>query len=70
MTLAKAITARALADTLEEITGAPVAPMFWAATDDADFDEAAAVSVALDDGAHELRLERRAPAGTPSRARR
>jgi uncharacterized protein YllA (UPF0747 family) len=65
MTLAKAITARALADTLEEVTGAPVAPVFWAATDDADFDEAAVVSVSLDDGAHELRLERRAPAGTP-----
>jgi len=65
MTLAKAITARALADALEEVTGIPVAPLFWAATDDADFDEAAAVSVALDDGAHELRLESRAPAGTP-----
>lgn len=65
MILAKAITARALADTLEEITGMPVAPVFWAATDDADFDEAAVVSVALDDGAHELRLEGRAPAGTP-----
>jgi uncharacterized protein YllA (UPF0747 family) len=65
MTLAKAITARALADSLEEITGTPVAPVFWAATDDADFDEAAVVSVALEDGAHELRLESRAPAGTP-----
>jgi len=65
MTLAKAITARALADTLEETTGRPVAPVFWAATDDADFDEAAVVSVALDDGAHELRLDSRAPAGTP-----
>ena len=65
MTLAKAITARALADTLEEITGTPVAPVFWAATDDADFDEAARVFVSLEDGAHELRLETRAPAGTP-----
>jgi uncharacterized protein YllA (UPF0747 family) len=65
MTLAKAITARALADTIEEMTGTPIAPVFWAATDDADFDEAAAVSIALDDGAHELRLESRAPAGTP-----
>jgi uncharacterized protein YllA (UPF0747 family) len=65
MTLAKAITARALADTLEEMTGMPVAPVFWAATDDADFDEAAVVSISLDDGAHELRLESRAPAGTP-----
>lgn len=65
MTLAKAITARALADTLEEVAGTPVAPVFWAATDDADFDEAAGVFVSLEDGAHELRLESRAPAGTP-----
>ena len=65
MTFVKALTARALADTLSELLDIPVAPVFWAATDDADFDEAAVVSVSLDDGAHELRLERRAPAGTP-----
>jgi uncharacterized protein YllA (UPF0747 family) len=65
MTLVKAITARALADALETTLGVPVAPLFWAATDDADFHEAAAVSVALDGGARELRLEARAPAGTP-----
>jgi bacillithiol biosynthesis cysteine-adding enzyme BshC len=65
MTLVKAITARALADALATTTGVPVAPLFWAATDDADFHEAAAVSVALDGGARELRLEPRAPAGTP-----
>ena len=65
MTLVKAITARALADALEQATGAPVAPVFWAATDDADFDEASVVSVALDGGAKELRLTQRSPAGTP-----
>src|SRR6478609_4626983 len=65
MTLAKALTARALADTLQETTGLPVAPVFWAATDDADFDETATVSVALDGGARALKLEPRAPAGTP-----
>ncbi len=65
MTLVKAISARALADALQERTGLPVAPVFWAATDDADFDEAAVVSVALDGGPAELRLEQRAPAGTP-----
>jgi bacillithiol biosynthesis cysteine-adding enzyme BshC len=65
MTLVKAISARALADILHERTGMPVAPLFWAATDDADFDEAAGVSVALEGGAKELRLEQRAPAGTP-----
>lgn len=65
MTFAKALTARALADVLQETLGIPVAPVFWAATDDADFDEAARVSVALDGGARELMLEDRAPAGTP-----
>src|SRR3954471_22201243 len=65
MTLAKAITARALADTLQEATGLPVAPVFWAATDDADFDETATVSLALEGGARALKLSQGAPAGTP-----
>ncbi len=65
MTLAKALSARALADVLQETLSIPVAPLFWAATDDADFDEAARVSVALDGGARELMLEQRAPSGTP-----
>ncbi|HEY4215906.1 MAG TPA: bacillithiol biosynthesis BshC [Gemmatimonadaceae bacterium] len=65
MSLVKAISARAIADTLEEMLDIPVAPVFWAATDDADFDEAAVVSVALDGGARELCIEARAPAGTP-----
>jgi uncharacterized protein YllA (UPF0747 family) len=65
MSLVKAISARALADTLQDLLGIPVAPVFWAATDDADFDEAAVVSVALDGGARELALEPTAPAGTP-----
>jgi bacillithiol biosynthesis cysteine-adding enzyme BshC len=65
MTLVKAISARALADVLAERTGLPVAPLFWSATDDADFDEAAVVSVAVDGGVKEIRLEQRAPTGTP-----
>jgi bacillithiol biosynthesis cysteine-adding enzyme BshC len=65
MTLIKAISARALADAIQDATGIPAAPLFWAATDDADFEEAAVVSVPLDGGARELRLEQRAPAGTP-----
>jgi len=65
MTLVKAISARALADVVAERTGVPVAPLFWAATDDADFEEAAGVSVAVEGGVKELRLEQRAPAGTP-----
>jgi bacillithiol biosynthesis cysteine-adding enzyme BshC len=66
MTLAKALTARALADVLEQTTGLPVAPVFWAATDDADFAETASVSLALDGGARALMLEQRTPAGVPS----
>ncbi|HVX38981.1 MAG TPA: bacillithiol biosynthesis BshC [Gemmatimonadaceae bacterium] len=65
MTFVKALTARALADELQAMLGIPVAPVFWAATDDADFDEASVVSVALEGGAVELRLDPRAPAGTP-----
>ena len=65
MTLVKALSARALADALQETTGLPVAPIFWAATDDADFDEAAVVWVSLDGGARELRLQHRAAIGTP-----
>ncbi len=65
MTLAKAITARAIADVLRDATGIPVAPVFWAATDDADFAETAGVWVATDDGADELRLTHKPPVGTP-----
>lgn len=36
----KAISALALADRLEREIGIPCAPLFWAATDDADFEEA------------------------------
>lgn len=65
MSFNKALAARALADVLQETTGIPVAPVFWAATDDADFDEASVIDVALDGGERELRLSRRPPAGTP-----
>ncbi|MEP7345853.1 MAG: bacillithiol biosynthesis BshC, partial [Gemmatimonadaceae bacterium] len=39
-TWSKALTIRALADQIENDTGIPVAPIFWAATDDSDFAEA------------------------------
>jgi len=65
MTFVKALSARALADELESVTGLPVAPVFWSATDDADFEEAAVVSVLLDGGARQLTLEQHAAAGTP-----
>jgi len=40
-TLVKALSALALADRIEGLTGVPTAPIFWAATDDADFAEGA-----------------------------
>ncbi|WP_284351645.1 bacillithiol biosynthesis protein BshC [Roseisolibacter agri] len=67
-TLSKAISARALADALEERTGLPVAPVFWAATDDADFEEARGTVVALDGAVRTLRLEAEPIEGTPMSA--
>jgi uncharacterized protein YllA (UPF0747 family) len=65
-TIAKALTALALSDAIEERTGVPAAPLFWAATDDADFLEASVAHLA--DGAgglRELRLASEPAAGTP-----
>lgn len=45
-TLLKAFSALALADRIERETGIPAAPVFWAATDDADFAEASWTAVA------------------------
>ena len=42
-TWSKALSALALADALERATGIPTAPVFWAATYDADFAESAPV---------------------------
>lgn len=64
-TIAKALTALALADTIEERTGVPAAPLFWAATDDADFLEASVAHAADGEGLRELRLAAKPPAGTP-----
>ncbi|MBI2796361.1 MAG: bacillithiol biosynthesis BshC [Gemmatimonadetes bacterium] len=49
-TLHKALTARALAAAIEDACGIPAAPLFWAATDDADIDEARRAAVAGPDG--------------------
>ncbi|MFL5574427.1 MAG: bacillithiol biosynthesis BshC [Gemmatimonadaceae bacterium] len=67
-TWSKALAARALADELERATGVPVAPVFWAATDDADFAEASVTSVAVPGGAEELRIAPTAPEATPMSA--
>lgn len=49
-TLAKAISALALADELERATGIPTAPVFWAATDDTDFAEGARIALPVASG--------------------
>ena len=67
-TLAKALTAIRLADTLERELGVPTAPVFWGATDDADFLEASVTHVADADGLRELRIANAPPAGTPMSA--
>ena len=64
-TLAKAFTALGLADALEQQLGIATAPVFWAATDDADFLEASITHVADADGLHELTLTNKPLAGTP-----
>jgi bacillithiol biosynthesis cysteine-adding enzyme BshC len=57
-TLHKALTALALADALERDAGVPVAPVFWAATDDSDFAEANHVGVVAGGRYVELRNAR------------
>jgi bacillithiol biosynthesis cysteine-adding enzyme BshC len=52
----KALSALALADAVEEATGIPTAPVFWAATDDTDFAEAAWTAVPMPGGAERLEL--------------
>jgi bacillithiol synthase len=64
-TIVKAISAITLADELQTLSGVPVAPVFWAATDDADFLEASRTWVADADGLTELALPASPPAGTP-----
>lgn len=64
-TWSKAMSALALADELEARTGIPTAAVFWAATDDADFVEAASTVVARVGGLEELRATLAPPSGTP-----
>lgn len=55
-TWSKAIGALAFADALEAATGIAVAPLFWAATDDADFLEASWTMVSMSGGAVRLSM--------------
>lgn len=63
----KALSALALADELERLCGVPVAAIFWAATDDSDFLEAASTHIATAGGVHTLTLSSVAPADMPLR---
>jgi bacillithiol synthase len=64
-TWCKALSALALADEIEAATGIPAAPVFWAATDDADFAEASWTAVAVQGGAEKLFVPAGAPVGRP-----
>ena len=63
-TWSKALSALALADAVERLTSVPAAPLFWAATDDADFAEASVTHVALPGGVETLHGPQLAPEGT------
>ncbi len=67
-TLSKALSALAFADSLQEVTDVPVAPVFWAATDDTDFREASSTIVSVPGGAQLLRFDHAAPLGLPMAA--
>lgn len=68
LTWVKALSAIALADEMERTTGVPAAPLFWSATDDADFEEARGTWLALPGGAARVAIEEAPPAGTPMSA--
>lgn len=55
-TWVKAVSALALADELERVTGCPAAALFWAATDDTDYAEAAETWIATAEGGERLAL--------------
>ncbi len=55
-TIVKALSALSMADRLEALTGIPAAPVFWAATDDADFAEGATTWIPSAGSLRDLRL--------------
>ena len=59
----KALSAVAFADALEKETGLPVAPVYWAATDDADYVEASSTVVVTQEGAQRIELDHRKDPG-------
>lgn len=64
-TWSKAVGALALADAIERETGVPTAPVFWAATDDADHAEASYTYVIIDGRVERLMAAGEPPAGMP-----
>ena len=64
-TIVKAIGALGVADALERATGVPTAVVFWAATDDADYEEAKAAHFAVTGGLRTVSLPPAARAGIP-----
>lgn len=61
----KALSALETANAIERATGIPAVPVFWAATDDADFAEAASTVVAGASGPERLTLTAAPPDGVP-----
>jgi uncharacterized protein YllA (UPF0747 family) len=57
-----------MADALQQATGVPVAPVFWAATDDTDFKEASSTVVSVPGGAQLLRIDHPESLGRPMAA--
>lgn len=64
-TWSKALSALELCDAIERETGIPAAPVFWAATDDADFAEASETWISLPGGAERLVMAGPATDGLP-----
>lgn len=64
-TWTKAVSALAVADAIEQATGIATAPVFFAATDDADFEEASVTRVIVRGELEVLALPAAPPAGTP-----
>jgi bacillithiol synthase len=63
-TWSKAVSALALADAIESETGVPVAPVFWAATDDSDFAEGSYTMLSRTGGADRVAIQSTRPEGT------
>ena len=63
-TIAKALSALTLANRIEAVLGVPTAPIFWAATDDADFAEGAATWLPVGGALQDARLTSPPPDGT------